>query len=486
MFTPDRPLPTRVHFGLHVLLLALAGVGACTSSVGGGGGTLGGKPGTACDPSKFAKSSESACYNGEVVWCGPDSLWQSTADCVAQGKLCSAKKGDAGLTVATCADKAGSGGTDASGSADGAGSPSDSVGPQDVVIAPDLGDGPPDFGGNPDVPTGDDVWNPPDIYDGGSGGSTCDPKSSGVTSACAGAMIVACGANGQWQDVYDCGSLGQGCTTQLGPDGKLVAKCGGTTMQDAVSTPDAKPDAGTKDVPKPKDSGSDVTQPKCPNGCNDGNPCTQDLCDMNVGVCQHYAIPGCGDPCGDGKCTGSETPASCPKDCAKPGDGCTATPGVPGCKGCQCADLVCQFQPSCCKSSWDDMCAQFCKQFGQCGSSYPCDPASSTCACANAQDAPKLQDFNTLMKKASSCVMPCINQPDMASCIAPCLQSGASPTFSEPCAQCGAQLAQCAIKQCTSQCALSQGNPECCLCALDKCGDEFTICGGVSLACAVP
>ncbi|MBS3127523.1 hypothetical protein J4410_00055 [Candidatus Woesearchaeota archaeon] len=53
------------------------------------------------------------------------------------------------------------------------------------------------------------------------------------------------------------------------------------------------------------------TGPLCPNSCNDLDVCTQDTC--VGGVCQHTPLTPC---CGDNICADTETPETCPNDCA--------------------------------------------------------------------------------------------------------------------------------------------------------------------------
>jgi len=51
---------------------------------------------------------------------------------------------------------------------------------------------------------------------------------------------------------------------------------------------------------------------KCPESCDDFNPCTIDYCDK--GVCKHTPIKPC---CGNGLCEPGETISTCREDCAK-------------------------------------------------------------------------------------------------------------------------------------------------------------------------
>lgn len=51
---------------------------------------------------------------------------------------------------------------------------------------------------------------------------------------------------------------------------------------------------------------------KCPESCDDFNPCTEDYCDN--GICKHTPIKPC---CGNGLCEPGETISTCREDCAK-------------------------------------------------------------------------------------------------------------------------------------------------------------------------
>jgi len=81
--------------------------------------------------------------------------------------------------------------------------------------------------------------------------------------------------------------------------------------------------------------------------CDDGNPCTEDLCDPLTGACQHLAIPGCeGEEDGeDGPCENAvdcDDGNPCTEDSCVPGTGCVYSV-IQGCEGEQegeeCLDL---------------------------------------------------------------------------------------------------------------------------------------------------
>ena len=125
--------------------------------------------------------------------------------------------------------------------------------------------------------------------------------------------------------------------------------------------------------------------------CNDGDPCTTDTC--IDGKCFNEPIPGCGEgPCGNpaaGSCfiangsPGCEDLACCEPICAddpyccetewdqicanaaitscKGGGGgagdCCVANGSPGCEDSSCQDLICDADPYCCQTDWDQICS---------------------------------------------------------------------------------------------------------------------------------
>ena len=72
--------------------------------------------------------------------------------------------------------------------------------------------------------------------------------------------------------------------------------------------------------------------------CNDGDPCTSDIC--LDGKCINEPIPGCGEgPCG------SPTAGSC-----------FVANGSPGCDDLACCEPICADDPYCCDTEWDQLC----------------------------------------------------------------------------------------------------------------------------------
>lgn len=91
------------------------------------------------------------------------------------------------------------------------------------------------------------------------------------------------------------------------------------------------------------DTTADAVDDPCPPGhCNDGNPCTGDLCDPLGGVCSHSTLEdgtscGCNESgtCIHGLCAGAEQACSSHDDCDDSND-CT----VDMCLGCACGNDV--------------------------------------------------------------------------------------------------------------------------------------------------
>ena len=138
--------------------------------------------------------------------------------------------------------------------------------------------------------------------------------------------------------------------------------------------------------------------------CHDGDPCTgpdvclagactpgPDQCGAGDG-CVASQVPGCGG-CGcetcvcdaDPFCCTVEWDSLCVKRCSTEcGAGCDGGNGcipsaAPGCLGCGCEGCVCEKNPYCCETAWDEQCTVSCA--ADCG--YSCDP-SDGCSPAGA------------------------------------------------------------------------------------------------------
>jgi len=151
-------------------------------------------------------------------------------------------------------------------------------------------------------------------------GSTTNTDTGGTTTTDAGSTST------------DTGSTATDTGSSTGTDAG-----GGTT--DAGSTDDAgSQDAGTADAGAP-DAGFSGCKAADPKSCDDGKPCTQDVCDEPTGECAHIPLPS-GSPCDAGfLCSASVcktnvgcTPSGEKKKCDD-GQPCTVDDCVEG-KGC--------------------------------------------------------------------------------------------------------------------------------------------------------
>ncbi|MBP7127069.1 hypothetical protein KBD49_11965 [Myxococcota bacterium] len=153
-----------------------------------------------------------------------------------------------------------------------------------------------------------------------------------------------------------------------------------------------------------------VTAP--PPSCDDGNACTQDLCDPSTGQCVHRTLEGCvschpGDPCDDGEpCTedrcdpdlgicvhprsSCDDGKACTRDWCETGTGCRHVP-LPGyCEGDQecrdedpCTVDRCDQEQGCCRFDLRPGC-RTCRQDADCDDRDPCtedlcDLSAGTC-----------------------------------------------------------------------------------------------------------
>ncbi|MCH2161743.1 MAG: hypothetical protein MK085_07700 [Phycisphaerales bacterium] len=104
--------------------------------------------------------------------------------------------------------------------------------------------------------------------------------------------------------------------------------------------------------------------------CDDNDPCTQDSC-VN-GNCVNTPIDGCG---GEDGC-GAESAGPCEQ-----------ANGTPYCSDGKCCESVCASDPYCCETEWDQLCAEavpsICNGGGGGGSGECGDPNSGSCEIAN-------------------------------------------------------------------------------------------------------
>lgn len=81
----------------------------------------------------------------------------------------------------------------------------------------------------------------------------------------------------------------------------------------------------THQTSKPVLTQSHISKPKCPESCDDGDPCTKDVCSEKTRyLCQHYIQRPC---CGNGVCEKDESFQECPEDC-KPEKAFKETPKI--------------------------------------------------------------------------------------------------------------------------------------------------------------
>ncbi len=195
----------------------------------------------------------------------------------------------------------------------------------------------------------------------------------------------ACCGNGQCQAGYqetcqscpqDCGACcGNGfCESQFGEDcascatdcGTCPVVCGDGLCDEAK---------GESCESCPYDCGT------CPALCGDGacdiaggEGC--DTCPEDCGPCQ----PGCGD----GMCNVdfNENCVQCPEDCGPCKGDCCADNGTPGCQDATVTECVCNLDPFCCDSYWDNICASEVEQYG-CGTCGTCIPNCDNALCGD-------------------------------------------------------------------------------------------------------
>ena len=92
-----------------------------------------------------------------------------------------------------------------------------------------------------------------------------------------------------------------------------------------------------------------------------------------------------GPVCGDGICNTGEDCMNCFKDCGICSDcnagagGCCVGNGTPGCDDKDCCQCICQCDPFCCDTHWDDICAGQ-GVVGKCGAANPAGPCAEPCS----------------------------------------------------------------------------------------------------------
>jgi hypothetical protein len=101
-------------------------------------------------------------------------------------------------------------------------------------------------------------------------------------------------------------------------------------------------------------------------GCSvrDGEPagcencmCISDVCNVDPSCCGNNWTQACADMCiaSNAGCGVARPPGF---------QGCQVLPGLSGCPGCDCELAVCEIEPSCCSSAWDESCVELCREHG--------------------------------------------------------------------------------------------------------------------------
>jgi len=148
-------------------------------------------------------------------------------------------------------------------------------------------------------------------------------------------------------------------TTDLGMADAAAPDAGPPSEPDAPAEPDAGPE--TVEAPPAVTPTAD-----CPGGCDDGDACTEDVCDAVLG-CMNYPIEGCcvpdcaGKSCGSDGCGGVCGECGLGESCVPPGV-CETLGCVPDCTGKECGDNGCGESCGMCPSGWTCDSAGMCEQ----------------------------------------------------------------------------------------------------------------------------
>ncbi|MFH1532591.1 MAG: Ig-like domain-containing protein [Pseudomonadota bacterium] len=131
----------------------------------------------------------------------------------------------------------------------------------------------------------------------------------------------------------------------------------------------------------------------------------------------------CGpDGCG-GICGACDVGEACFEGACFDGPGCAVTPELPGCGGCACEACVCDLDPYCCETEWDEICVQECLgDCGGCGACVPicdgppCSPDGCGGFCVGPCDDEDLCTVDDLCTSAGLCVGTLIECSDGNAC----------------------------------------------------------------------
>jgi hypothetical protein len=232
--------------------------------------------------------------------------------------------------------------------------------------------------------------------------------------------------------------------------------------------------------------------------CDDGNPCTDDLCeptigcsappnaltcdDMNPctekdtcldGTCSGLPIPGCGGPiCGDGACQVGESCSTCPTDCGT----CTPICGNGTCEEGEVCD-ICSFDCGACPATCGDfLCdpTESCLSCpGDCGpcqatcGDFLCDPTESCVTCSF--------DCGPCAGGDGTCAGSCGTSDIFTGCYCDALCFGLGDCCDDVCTQCsGDYPTECSSQSCGD--GMCDASESCTSCPSD-CGPCNSGCG---------
>ena len=206
--------------------------------------------------------------------------------------------------------------------------------------------------------------------------------------------------------------------------------------------------------------------------------CVQEVDEFDCGSCVE---------CGDGECQeyAGEDCETCQEDCGWcQGDGaCCEANGTPGCEDYDIQVCVCEQDPFCCNSFWDNLCAQEVEQFdcGQCSI-----PDSSCCSAHPEAGCDDATCQNTVCAQDPYCCESDWDQLCTDEALNWCVVCGGEPgDASDCCADGGNGSPGCQDEAC--QAAVCAVDPYCCnvtwdgLCA-DEAVEMCAVCGGIAPA----
>jgi len=199
----------------------------------------------------------------------------------------------------------------------------------------------------------------------------------------------------------DCGDISEaGCCDEYGRvvyclEGALYCiDCAGLNPECGWSPDNNWYDCGTDGSGDPSGA-NPLSCVSCDPPCEPGFKCVEGACVECIPDCKgkFCGSDGCGGSCGE-----CPEGAVCQEgDCLSKA-GCEATPGVTGCGGCACEACVCDMDPYCCETEWDDYCVGECvndcggcppvEVQAVCGDKYcngdeDCSTCADDCACAD-------------------------------------------------------------------------------------------------------